>query len=188
MKKIIGVLAVLAIVAVIGLGVLWDGPSNEDKENLVIESILEDASVLTTQKLYISDVFESTKGKIPFINKSEYLVHYRTTIYAGFDVKEITYEQDGNNITVYIPHCEIDEESIKIGSEDITLYDTNFSIIKANSEQTIQIIGEAEKSAEAFAKNPENGFLEEADENAKEVIKQLLEAANEGYNFMIEFK
>ena len=31
MKKIIGVLAVLAIVAVIGLGVLWDGPSNEDK-------------------------------------------------------------------------------------------------------------------------------------------------------------
>ena len=61
-------------------------------------------------------------------------------------------------------------------------------IFKANSEQTKQIIADAEKKAEEYAKNSENGFLEAADENAKVVIKQLLEAANEGYNIVVEFK
>lgn len=189
-KKIISTVILLAVAGTLAFGAFhfWGNSSNADKENLIIESVLKDASELTTQKLYVSDVFESTKGKIPLINKSKYLVHYKTRITAGFDVSEIEYDVTEDTITVHIPHCTIDEESIKIASEDITLYDTNISIIKANSEQTLQIVADAEKKAEEYAKNPENGFLQAADENAKEVIKQLLEAANEGYNIVVDFK
>lgn len=191
MKKILTTVILLAVVGVLAFGVVhfWGGSSDEDKENLIVESVLENASDLITQKLYISDVFESTQGKIPLIDKSKYLVHYKTRIKAGIDVSEIEYDVKDDTITVYIPHCTIDEESIKIKSEDITLYNTNISIFKANSEQTKQIIADAEKKAEEYAKNSENGFLEAADENAKVVIKQLLEAANERYNnIVVEFK
>ncbi len=55
--------------------------------------MIQNSSDLTTQKMVISDVFECTKGKIPLLTKKDFLVQYRTTVTAGFDVSEAEVEE-----------------------------------------------------------------------------------------------
>ena len=68
---------------------------------------------LTTQKMIISDVFKSTKGNIPLINKNKFLVQYKTTVTAGLDVKKAKIKETDDEIRITIPHCMINEDSIK---------------------------------------------------------------------------
>ncbi len=58
------------------------------RKSIPLETTLEDAAELTTQKMIISDVFKSTKGNIPLINKNKFLVQYKTMVTAGLDVKK----------------------------------------------------------------------------------------------------
>ena len=46
-----------------------------------------------------------------------------------------------------IPHCTIDEDSIKIKSSDLKIYDTNFAIMSVDKETVMELVGEAEKKA-----------------------------------------
>ncbi len=74
---------------------------------------------LTTQKIIISDVFKSTKGNIPLINKNKFLVQYKTTVTAGLDVKKAKIKETDDEIRITIPHCTINEdENTKIMSKD----------------------------------------------------------------------
>ena len=86
-----------------------------------------------------------------------------------------------------IPHCTIDEDSIKIKSSDLKIYDTNFAIMSVDKEAVMELVGEAEKKAKKKAESDEYGFLENADENAKKVIKGLLENVADGRKVVVEF-
>lgn len=79
-----------------------------------------------------------------------------------------------------IPHCTIDEDSIKIKSSDLKIYDTNFAIMSVDKEVVMELVGEAEKKAKKKAESDEYGFLENADENAKKVIKGMFENVADG--------
>ena len=87
-----------------------------------------------------------------------------------------------------IPHCTIDEDSIKIKSSDLKIYDTNFAIMSVDKEAVMELVGEAEKKAKKKAESDEYGFLENADENAKKVIKGMFENVAGERKVVVEFK
>ena len=146
-KVIIAV--ILAVVISIGSISAYKYITSPKEESIPLETTLEDAAELTTQKMIISDVFRSTKGTIP--------------------------------------HCTIDEDSIKIKSSDLKIYDTNFAIMSVDKEAVMELVGEAEKKAKKKAESDEYGFLENADENAKNVIKGMFENVADGREVVVEF-
>ena len=135
-----------AVAVVISIGSIsaYKYITSPKEESIPLETTLEDAAELTTQKMIISDVFRSTKGTIP--------------------------------------HCTIDEDSIKIKSSDLKIYDTNFAIMSVDKEVVMELVGEAEKKAKKKAESDEYGFLENADENAKKVIKGMFENLGDIHN------
>lgn len=78
-KAKIIIAAVLAIAISIGSIAIYKHITGPKEESIPLETTLEDAAELTTQKMIISDVFRSTKGEIPLINKNRFLVQYKTT-------------------------------------------------------------------------------------------------------------
>lgn len=85
------------------------------------------------------------------------------------------------------PHCTIDEDSIKIKSSDLKIYDTNFAIMSVDKEAVMELVGEVEKKAKKKAESDEYGFLENADENAKKVIKGMFENVADGREVVVGF-
>lgn len=179
---------ILALVISIGSISAYKYITAPKEESIPLETTLEDAAELTTQKMIISDVFKSTKGNIPLINKNKILVQYKTTVTAGLDVKEAQIKETDDQIKITIPHCTINEDSIKIKSSDLKIYDTNFSIMSIDKEQMLEIVGEAEKKAKKRAESDEYGFLENADENAKKVMKGMFENVADGRKVIVEFQ
>ena len=179
---------ILALVISIGSISAYKYITTPKEESIPLETTLEDAAELTTQKMIISDVFKSTKGNIPLINKNKILVQYKTTVTAGLDVKEAQIKETDDQIKITIPHCTINEDSIKIKSSDLKIYDTNFAIMSIDKEQMLEIVGEAEKKAEKRAESDEYGFLENADENAKKVMKGMFENVADGRKVIVEFQ
>ena len=184
-KVIIAV--ILAVVISIGSISAYKYITSPKEESIPLETTLEDAAELTTQKMIISDVFRSTKGTIPLINKNRFLVQYKTTITAGLDVQNAKIKETDDKITITIPHCTIDEDSIKIKSSDLKIYDTNFAIMSVDKEAVMELVREAEKKAKKKAESDEYGFLENADENAKKVIKGMFENVADGREVVVEF-
>ena len=151
MKTKFKVIIAVILAAVISIGSIsaYKYITSPKEESIPLETTLEDAAELTTQKMIISDVFRSTKGTIP--------------------------------------HCTIDEDSIKIKSSDLKIYDTNFAIMSVDKEAVMELVGEAEKKAKKKAESDEYGFLENADENAKKVIKGMFENVADGREVFVEF-
>lgn len=187
-KAKIIIAVVLAIAISIGSIAGYKYITGPKEESIPLETTLEDAAELTTQKMIISDVFKSTKGNIPLINKNKILVQYKTTVTAGLDVKEAQIKETDDQIKITIPHCTINEDSIKIKSSDLKIYDTNFAIMSIDKEQMLEIVGEAEKKAKKRAESDEYGFLENADENAKKVMKGMFENVADGRKVIVEFQ
>lgn len=179
---------ILALVISIGSISAYKYITTPKEESIPLETTLEDAAELTIQKMIISDVFKSTKGNIPLINKNKILVQYKTTVTAGLDVKEAQIKETDDQIKITIPHCTINEDSIKIKSSDLKIYDTNFAIMSIDKEQMLEIVGEAEKKAKKRAESDEYGFLENADENAKKVMKGMFENVADGRKVIVEFQ
>ena len=162
-----------AVAVVISIGSIsaYKYITSPKEESIPLETTLEDAAELTTQKMIISDVFRSTKGTIPLINKNRFLVQYKTTITAGLDVQ----------------NAKIKETDDKIKSSDLKIYDTNFAIMSVDKEAVMELVGEAEKKAKKKAESDEYGFLENADENAKKVIKGMFENVADGREVVVGF-
>ena len=190
MKTMLKVILVVILALVISIGSIsaYKYIITPKEESIPLETTLEDAAELTTQKMIISDVFKSTKGNIPLINKNKILVQYKTTVTAGLDVKEAQIKETDDQIKITIPHCTINEDSIKIKSSDLKIYDTNFAIMSIDKEQMLEIVGEAEKKAKKRAESDEYGFLENADENAKKVMKGMFENVADGRKVIVEFQ
>ena len=177
-KVIIAV--ILAVVISVGSISAYKYITSPKEESIPLETTLEDAAELTTQKMIISDVFKSTKGNIPLINK--------TMVTAGLDVKKAKIKETDDEIRITIPHCTINEDSIKIKSSDLKIYDTNFAIMSIDKEAVIEVVAEAEEKAKKKAESDEYGFLDNADENAKKVIKGMFENVAGERKVVVEFK
>ena len=59
---------------------------------------------------------------------------------AGLDVKKAKIKETDDEIRITIPHCTINEDSIKIKSSDLKIYDTNFAIMSIDKEAVIEAL------------------------------------------------
>ena len=175
--KIGFVVLVFIVVSVCGVSVYRHFTAPK-KESVPLETVIQNSSDLTTQKMVISDVFECTKGNIPLFTKKDFLVQYRTT--------EV--EETKDKVTITIPHCTVDEDSVKIKSDDITLYDTNFAMLNVEPEALLEVLGEAETRAKKLAESDEYGFIAAADANAENVVHSLYDNIVDGRKVVVEFK
>ena len=107
---------------------------------------------------------------------------------AGFDVSEAEVEETKDKVTITIPHCTVDEDSVKIKSDDITLYDTNFAMLNVEPEALLEVLGEAETRAKKLAESDEYGFIAAADANAENVVHSLYDNIVDGRKVVVEFK
>lgn len=149
-----------------------------------LESVLEDASDLTTQKLCYQGYVKQTSGSIPLINKNEFIVLYEADVLAGIDVQDVEFDITDELLLITIPHSEI--QSVSVEMDKVKVEDTNFSVIRANKEAMVDALKVAEKDAKKNAKK--SGLLEAADVNAKNLIKGLfLEVAGDR-TVKVEFK
>ena len=167
-KVIIAV--ILAVVISVGSISAYKYITSPKEESIPLETTLEDAAELTTQKMIISDVFKSTKGNIPLINKNKFLVQYKTTVTAGLDVKKAKIKETDDEIRITIPHCTINEDSIKIKSSDLKIYDTNFAIMSIDKEAVIEVVAEAEEKAKKKAER--RALTDQETENVLETMKR----------------
>ena len=191
MKKKIKRIVIIVLIILVGIGI-FSGVSyyrnSKAKDTTPLETVLEKSSDLTTQKLVITDVFECSKGKVPILTKNNFLVRYQTTVTAGFDVNEAEIKETDNKITVTIPHCTIDEDSIKIKSDDIKIYDKGFAILNVNQDDLLEVVSEAESRAKKQANSSEYGLLDAADANAVNIVRGLFENVADGREVVVEFK
>ena len=123
-----------------------------------------------------------------FTQRLQCLERISREVCAGLDVQNAKIKETDDKITITIPHCTIDEDSIKIKSSDLKIYDTNFAIMSVDKEAVMELVGEAEKKAKKKAESDEYGFLENADENAKKVIKGMFENVAGERKVVVEFK
>ena len=191
MKKKIKRIVIIVLIILAGIGI-FSGVSyyrnSKAKDTTPLETVLEKSSDLTTQKLVITDVFEGSKGKVPILTKNNFLVRYQTTVTAGFDVNKAEIKETDNKITVTIPHCTIDEDSIKIKSDDLKIYDTGFAILNVNQGDLLEVVSEAESRAKKQANSSEYGLLDAADANATNIVRGLFENVADGREVVVEFK
>lgn len=187
-SKIVQAIILLLLILLIACGCFIGGvifQNNQSQEEVIptINSIqvvndIQSIGELATIKYIYTDMgkFENSqqfKGyDIPLTTKS-FILSWNGTIKAGVDTKEITININENNktILVHIPKAKIlshetDENSVEIFDENnnifnpITLEDYNSFF--------------AESKLEMEQRALDNGLLDEAIENAKNVISQIL--------------
>ena len=185
-KKLTALVIIVAVAA--GGFMAYKHFSESEVSKIPLQTVLQDASDLTTQTLVITDCFEDTRGDIPLLTKNKYIVKYRGTVDAGLDLAEAEVSEDSGSIRVKIPHCTIDEQSVNVRAEDIEPMDANFAILNPDEKSVLELEKRAEARALKYAKSEESGLLAAADKNAVNIIKSLFVAAADGREIVVEFK
>ena len=113
---------------------------------------------------------KSESGKVPFLTKSGFLMTYKATIRAGFDISKTGIDITDERITVTLPEMEVQE--VTIDPDSLEFYNTTLTIFKPDGkEETKSAMKNAEKDAMSHVKG--SGLLEAASENAESLIKGL---------------
>lgn len=175
-KKIIAsIIGLLLIAALLAGGYFYmQYQARQKVTSDMLITRLENASELTTQKMIYNGVIESESGKVPFLTKETFLMTYKATIRAGFDVSKTQIDVSDDQVTVTIPKIEIQE--VTIDPNEIKTYTTSLTLIKPDGKEELkEALIKAEENAKAKAE--ESGLIEAAGENAEALIRGLFEDA-----------
>lgn len=173
----------------------------KDKEELAeavltvstVSSIVKPASELVALKYYYTDAdtYENYKElfgiKIP-LTTDRVVFTYDGVMSVGIDLSEVEYiiDNEKKSITIKMPDVkilsnDIDENSFAFPYESDSIFN------KTDFEDYTELLGALEKSKEA-ALLANTDFMDDALENAEDVIKQLLTVADETKEYKVEFK
>ena len=185
MKKILaGAVAALIVVALV-LGISKGVTSDNKATDLALENIGE----MATQSAYCTEVNVTGDDKkifgitIPF-TQSKYVYSYDFNIKAGYDFGEIKWKVSNKKIIVNLPEVrvlsnEIVEDSFKVFHEEESVF-TPISLADHN-----EAVGQMKKDAEAHA--VKNGLFDEAQSNAKVILKSFFYKEYDPDEYEIEF-
>lgn len=142
-----------------------------------IEQQVKKIAEVSTIKYNYTDVVSYENSKqfsgldIPFTNK-RFIVKYNGYIKAGVDFEDIKIKVEGNNVEVIMPKAKILDNVII--EEDVAFFDEKNGLFnKLNYDELYDVlIVEKEKTQKEVISE---GILEEAEENAEDLIKILLE-------------
>ncbi len=150
-------------------------------DTTVLNKLLSEANDLTTAKLNITNMTEYTDEGVKILNRSDFIMVYDATVWAGIDVKKIDIVSDDAKkvIHVKIPKAEI--QNAKVDPSTIKYFDEKFSFFNVDpKEDANRGIELAEKSVTEEAEK--TGILELADKQSATLIEGLLtKAVPKGY-------
>jgi len=192
-KKTKSIISSLLVAVVLATGIYFFfqsriTTSSETESSNISESIVQILQLSTLEYNYTDVVSykESTKYKdfnIPFTEK-RFMIKYTGYIRAGYDLSKVEIDiPDSKTIHITIDHASITDNVIN--EEDVYVYDEKGSIFNNLKIADVYDILVEEKS-NTKEKLLETGFLEEADEKARELITELMKAM--GYeNVVVRF-
>ena len=182
-RSVIAVWAAFAAAMIIGAVLARTGDQGRfDVDTYMNE--LKNRSDLVTQELKTSGVLEGETEGIPFITQDSYLVKYTASVYASTDVDNIEIEESEKSMTVIVPHAVV--HSIDIPPENIRYYDTGFTLIRSDKNETVnaqkairkEVLREAEKT----------GLLGDADRNAERIVRDSIAGIDSERIVTVQFK
>lgn len=144
----------------------------------IIQEGLNDMSFLTTAEYYFTEVMRYSSSKqlwghdIP-LTESSYLATYDGVASAGVDFSAIRVDKNESRhtITVTLPPAEI--RSVTLDTDSFTVYAEKESIANLTGlEEFNTSVSELKETAKTRA--VENGILDRAEENAKNIIRSFL--------------
>lgn len=150
-----------------------------------LNKLLVEASDLTTAKLNITNMTEYTDTGTKIFNRSDFIMVYDATVWAGIDVKKIDIKADDVKkvINVKIPKAEI--QNVKVDPSTIKYFDEKFSFFNTDAkEDANRAVELAEEETKKDA--VKTGILELADKQSATLIEGLLaKAVPKGYQLDI---
>lgn len=171
-RRTIAFVVVLAGVIIGGIcAVTYNYTPKTDTTSL--NKLLLEASDLTTAKLKITNMTEYKDKGIKILNRSDFIMVYEATVWAGIDVQNIKIIPDDVKkvIRINIPKAKI--QDAKVDSATIKYFDEHFALFNVNEkEDANKAVELAEKSVKEEAVN--TGILELADKQSATLIEGLL--------------
>lgn len=184
---------VITIIIVTGLliGIGATIPNMIKSNETVIDFGFKNVGKLVTQEWYGRILEDSSKDRkifntisVPF-TESRLIFSTDVEILAGVDFEQIKYEVLNEKVIVTLPHSQVYKSYEVQGSFKSYLDDESwFTNINSTEQQELKdaIVEKGKNQA------IESGLLDKADENAKNIIKNMIKGNEITKNFEVEFK
>ena len=190
MKKIQGLLVLVAAIALIAVGflasrLLGERPGGDCQRYFQSEERLTRCSSLTTARLEYRGLVKYEEGDIPLINKKAFSMIYDAQISAGIDLENAQVEISGRDISITLPEPAV--QDITIAPDSLEFYDEQFALFNwTDREDTVKAMDYAMEDAQAKA--TQTDILAQAKKQAQTVIETLLAPVTEdgGYTLHIQ--
>ena len=180
MKKIVMVIVAVALIAAGVVGTLAVQRTFEPSISLSSTSIqeqLSDCSELATAKLDYRGLVRYENGDIDFINKKGFTMVYDAEVRAGVDRSQASVDVSGRTVTVRLPQARL--LGIEIDPHSIEFYDSAFALFNwENKQDTATALKAAQADAEG--KVDQTGMIEQANEQARTLVENLLHPVTVG--------
>lgn len=176
-----------------------DDKTEEDVKTTVtteqLQSIVKEASDLTTLKYYYKDAcsqvsakeFDKLNIQLPFTT-SKVVFTYKGCIKLGVDLSQVLYDIDNENkmITITLPDVEVTgneiyEDSFVVVDEEESVFNPQ------NLDDYASLIAglKEDKQKEVMA---DSNIIDEVESETKEVIKDFITSAPEAADYTVEFE
>ena len=184
------VIAVI-IVAILLIGIGTIIPNMIKSSETIIDFGFKDVGKLVTQEWYGRIVEDSSKDRkifntisIPF-TESRLIFSTDVEVLAGVDFEQIKYKIMNEKIIIILPHSQVYKSYEVQGSFKSYLDDESwFTNINSTEQQKLKD-AIVEKGANQAV---ESGLLDKADENAQNIIKNMIKGNKITKDFEVEFK
>ena len=158
-----------------------------------LEEVIAPASDLVTTRFYYkdADTYESYKEfkgfKIP-LTTDQVVFTYEGTVSLGFDFSAITYRIDEANKKIYIKLPAVKIIANEIEFDSFTYYEVKNSIFTEQTmEITTDIMAVLQEKTEQRVMNDQE-LLDSVRDNAENLIRGLLKAAEHTSEYKVEFE
>lgn len=175
-KKRITVFCALLVIIIIGISCLINYNPSPAVDTTALNKLLLESSDLTTAKLKITNMSEYKDTGIKILNKSDFIMVYEATVWAGINVKEVKIVSNDLTKTIHINIPKAIIQEAKVDPKTIKYFDEKFSLFNVNEKEDAN---EAISLAEERVKKEaiETGILELADKQSATLIEGLLSKA-----------
>lgn len=185
-KKRITIFCALLVIIIIGISCLINYNQSPSVNTTALNKLLLESSDLTTAKLKITNMSEYKDTGIKILNRSDFIMVYEATVWAGINVKEVKIVPNDSTKTIHINIPKAIIQEAKVDPKTIKYFDAKFSLFNVNEKEDAN---EAVALAEERVKKEaiETGILELADKQSATLIEGLLsKALPEGYKLDIK--
>lgn len=185
-KKRIIIFSVSLAIVVIGIICAATYNYHPEADTTALNKLLFEAADLTTAKLNITNITEYKDEGIKILNRSDFIMVYDATVWAGIDIEKVKIVSDDlmKVIRVSIPKATI--QDAKVDPSSIKYFDEKFSLFNINEkEDANNAVTLAEEAVKEEA--VKTGILELADKQSATLIEGLLsKAVPKGYTLEVK--